>query len=162
MIWIMVGPVIIFVNTENNKYSVGLPGIFKASVVPNEELFIVKGSVFFIPYRYNPFGRKRRKPQKPKEKTIKRKSFMKLSEGLGLGRNIIHAFRIRKLHMNIDTDDYTMNAWLIPVFSAANSENIRLRANFDGNTSMLLDLRTRLGALLWAFIKTKYKSMLHQ
>jgi len=87
---------------------------------------------------------------------------MKLSEGLGLGKNMLHAFRIRKLDMDIDTNDFTLNAWLIPAFAAANSENIRLRANFEGNNTMLLDLRTRLGAVLWAFIKTKYKSMLNQ
>ena len=162
LIWILLGPVLIFVNTESNKYSVGLPGIFKASLVPNEELFIVRGSVFFIPYRFNPFGRKKKKPRKPKEKKTKRKRSLKLSEGLGLGRNIMHAFRIRKFHMDIDTNDFTLNAWLIPAFSAVNSENIRLRANFEGNNTMLLDLRTRLGAVLWAFIKTKYKSMLNQ
>ncbi len=79
-----------------------------------------------------------------------------------MGKNLLHAFRIRKLHLNIDTDDYALNAWLIPVFSAVNSENIRLQANFEGDASMQLDLRTRLGALLWAFLLTKYNSMLNQ
>ena len=162
LLWILLGPIIIFVNTENNKYSVGLPGIFKVSAVPNEELFIVKGSVFFIPYRFNPFGRKRKKPRKPKEKTKAKKRSFKLTEGWELGKNIMHAFRIRKLHMDIDTDDFTLNAWLIPAFSTVNSENIRLQANFEGRASVLLDLRTRIGDVLWALIKTKYKSLLNQ
>jgi len=81
---------------------------------------------------------------------------------MNMGRNILHAIRVRKLHLNIDTNDFTLNAWLIPVFSAVNSENIRLQANFEGEASLLLDLRTSLGALLWAMIKTKYKSMLNQ
>ena len=160
--WILLGPVIIFVNTEKNKYSVGLPGIFKASIVPNEELFIVKGSVFFVPYHFNPFDRKRKKPRKPKEKSSAKKRSINLKGGWKLGRNVMHAFRIRKLYMDIDTDDFTLNAWLIPAFSAVNSENIRLQSNFEGKASMLLDLRTSFGAVLWAFIKTKYKSLLNQ
>lgn len=162
LLWVLLGPIILFVDTEGNKYSVGLPGIFKVSVVPTEELFIIRGSVFFIPYRFNPFGRKRKKQRKAKEKTRAKKRSFKLTEGLDLGKNILHAFRIRKLHMDIDTNDFTLNAWLIPAFSAVNSENIRLQANFEGRASVLLDLRTRIGAVLWAFIISKYKSMLNQ
>jgi len=61
---------------------------------------------------------------------------------------MLHAMRIRKLHLDVDTDDFTLNAWLIPVFSAVNSENIRLQENIEGNATLLLDLRTRSGALI--------------
>jgi len=153
LLWIMLGPVTIFINTGEGRYSVALPGIFRASAIPAGELFMIRGSVFFIPYRFNPFDRKRKKQ--------KRRSSISPG-GMNLGRNMLQAFRIRKLHLNIDTDDFTLNALLIPVFSAVNSDNIRLQANFEGEASMLLDLRTRIGALLWAIIKTKYKSMLNQ
>ena len=154
LLWILLGPVIIFVNTESKSYSLVLPGIFKAKVAPAADLFMIRGSIFFIPYRFNPFQKKRKKTGK--------KRAIRPSEGLSMGKNLLHAFRIRKLHLNIDTDDYALNAWLIPVFSAVNSENIRLQANFEGNASLLLDLRTSLGALIWAFLKSKYNSMLNQ
>jgi hypothetical protein len=162
LMWLLLGPVIIFVNSEENTYSVVLPGFVKASVVPENGLFIIRGSIFFIPWRFNPFGRKSKKNLDQKEKSPRKKRSLKLRGGMNMGRNILHAFRIRKLHLNIDTDDFTLNAWLVPVFSAVNSENIRLQANFEGEATLLLDLRTRLGALLWAMIKTKYKSMLNQ
>ncbi len=162
LLWLLLGPVIIFVNTEKDAYSVALPGIVKASVYPKDGLFLIKGSVFFIPYRFNPFGRRSKKSLKQKEKSPRKKRSFKLRGGMNMGRNILHAIRIRKLHLNVDTNDFTVNAWLIPVFSAVNSENIRLQANFEGEASLLLDLRTSLGALLWAMIKTKYKSMLNQ
>ncbi|MFO7669171.1 MAG: hypothetical protein R6W31_05900 [Bacteroidales bacterium] len=162
LLWIMLGPVIIFINTGEGRYSVALPGIFRASVIQAEEWFMVRGSVFFIPYRFNPFGRKRKKQKDQLKKSPRKKRSLMSPVGMNLGRNMLQAFRIRKLHLNIDTDDFTLNAWLIPVFSAVNSDNIRLQANFEGEASMLLDLRTRMGALLWAIIKTKYKSMLNQ
>jgi len=72
-------------------------------------------------------------------------------------RGAMRAFRIRRLEADIDTDDFTMNAWLVPVFSAVNQENIRLQVNFEGHQSLLLDLRVTLGALLWSIIRTKYR-----
>jgi len=160
LLWILFGPVIIFVNTESKRYSVTLPGIFNARVIPSADLFKIRGSVFFIPYRYNPFHKKPKKPEE--EKPARKKRSFKLSDGMPLGKSIMHAFRIRKLHLNLDTDDFALNAWLVPVFSAVNSENISLQANFEGDISLQLDLRTRLGAVIWAFIKTKYNSMLNQ
>lgn len=158
----MLAPVIIFLNTAEGSYFITLPGIFKASVVPDDDLFMIRGSVFFIPYHYHPFGRKNEKQKAEEEKSPRKKRSFKLRGGMKMGREILHAFRIRKLHLNIDTDDFTLNAWLIPVFSAVNSENIRLQANFEEETSMLLDLRTSLGALLWAVVKTKYNSRFNQ
>ena len=162
LLWILFGPVILFVNTEDKRYSLVLPGIFRASAVPSDDLFFIRGSVFFIPYRFSPFKRKKRKGQERREKPLREKRGFKPLEGINMGRNFLHAFRIRKLHLDIDTDDFTLNAQLIPVFSAVNSENIRLQANFEGKASILLDLRTRLGALMWAFIKIKYKSKFNQ
>ena len=73
-------------------------------------------------------------------------------------RGAFHAFRIRNLEADIDTDDFTLNAWLVPVFSSVNGGNIQLQVNYEGYQSLLLDLRVTLGALLWIIIKTKYKS----
>jgi hypothetical protein len=84
---------------------------------------------------------------------------MTLSWGIKMGRDVMHSFRIRRMRLNIDTDDFMLNVQLVPVFSAINSQNIRMQVNFEGNASLLLDLRTRLGALLWAFTRNKYKSM---
>jgi len=162
LLWLLLGPVIIFVDTDENTYSAALPGIVKASLVPKDDLFMIRGSVFFIPYHFNPFGKRSKNSLKQKERPLRKKRSFKLRGGMKMGRNLLHAFRIRKLQLNIDTNDFTLNAWLIPVFSAVNSENIRLQANFEGEATLLLDLRTRMGALLWAMIKTKYKSMLHQ
>ena len=160
--WILRVPVIIYVNTECNSYSLALPGIFHARLVPASEFFTIRGSVFFIPYHLNPFQNKRNKKKVQKEKSSKKKRPFSASKGLSLARNMGHALRIRKLHLDIDTDDYTLNAWLIPVFSAVNTENIKLQANFEGNASMLLDLRTSIGALIWAFLKSKYNLMSNQ
>jgi hypothetical protein len=162
LLWIMLGPVIIFLDTQDNCYNLNLPGIFRAAVVPSGELFHIRGWVFFIPFRFDPFRSKKRRRKKiawESGKSRPKKRSMTLSWGIKMGRDVMHSFRIRRMRLNIDTDDFMLNVQLVPVFSAINSQNIRMQVNFEGNASLLLDLRTRLGALLWAFTRNKYKSM---
>ena len=161
LLWLLLGPVILFLNTDTNRYHVALPGIFKVAVVPTPELFHIRGWIFFVPFRYHPFkarkDKKKEKPVRPKKK----KKRPKLSGNTRMIAGAIRSVRIRRLHLDIDTDDFILNAWLVPVFTYVNSENIRMTANFEGRASLLLDLRVRLGTLLWIVIRNKYKSIIN-
>lgn len=158
MLWLLLVPVIIYTNTQRNRYLVTLPGIFRAIVVPDNGLFRIRAWIFFIPFSFNPFQIQRKKGKgKPKEKKKKKRfsiNFRTIKGALG-------AFRIRKLEADIDTDDFTLNAWLVPVFSAVNGENIQLQVNFEGHQSLILDMRVTLGVLLWTVIKNKYNSTIN-
>ncbi|KPL09192.1 MAG: hypothetical protein AMS26_23190 [Bacteroides sp. SM23_62] len=158
LLWILLGPIILFLNTDTNRYFLVLPGIFKATVVPSTELFHIRGWIFFIPYKYDPFQRKKGKRKRETDQKGRKWGLVKLRGGLQMLADTTHSFRIRKLHLDLDTDDFMLNAWLVPIFSFVNSDNIRMRVNFEGTSSLLLDLRTRLGSLLWIVIKHKYKS----
>ncbi len=157
----MLGPVTLFLNTDTSRYHLVLPGIFKAVVVPSAEIFHIRGWIFFIPFRYNPFLGKREiskgKPKKPGEKW----RLIKFSEGKQIISYAVRSIRIRKLLLDIDTDDFMLNAWLVPAFSMVNSRDVQMRVNFEGTSSLLLDLRTRLGTLLWIVIKIKYRSFIN-
>ena len=158
LFWLLLMPVILYTNTDRNRYLLTMPGIFRAVVVPDGGLFHIRGWIFFIPFKFNPFvQRKRKRKRKPRKK---KKSVWR-SGNLRTMRGALRAFRIRRLEADIDTDDFTMNAWLVPVFSAVNEENICLRVNFEGHHSLLLDLRVTLGALLWNIVKTKYRNTIN-
>jgi len=159
ILWILLVPVIIYLDTARNRYLLILPGMFRAAVVPSEELFHIRGRIFLVPFTVHPFQRKpEKKLEKPAKKPAKKRKKVKISGGLKLAINLLQAIRIRKLLLDIDTDDFMLNARLIPVFSMVNSEYIRLRANFTGTLSLLLDMRIRMGTLLWIFILHKIKS----
>ena len=160
LLWILVAPVIILLDTANNRYLLALPGIFKAMVVPSEHLFHIRGRILFIPFTYNPFLRKpdKKKKDKKDEESTKKRRPKKIFRDLKLVIHILGSLRIRKLKLDIDTDDFILNAWLIPVFSIVDSENIQMRANFEGHASMLLDLRIRIGTILWIYIMNRIKS----
>jgi hypothetical protein len=159
MAWTLFGPVIIYLKTETNRYQLMLPGIFKAVIVQTDELFHIRGWIFFIPYRFDPFTgskwRKKRKAGHPDER-----KWPELRSGnIQMMIDAFRSFRIRKLHLDLDTEDFVLNAWLVPAFTLINTDQIQLKVNFEGTSSLVLDLRTRLGSLLWIFIKNKYKSV---
>ena len=158
LLWVLLVPVIIYTNTHRNQYLVTLPGIFRAVVVPHNGLFRIRIWIFFFPFSFNPFQVQRKKREsKPKVKKKKKR----FSGNFRMIKGAMCAIRIRQLKADIDTDDITLNAWLVPVFSAVNGENIQLQVNFEGHQSLVLDLRVTLGALLWSVIKTKYNSTIH-
>ena len=154
LLWILFAPVIVYLKTETNRYQLMLPGIFKAVVIPTEDLFHIKGWIFFIPYKFNPVKQRKRKVRKTSGQSRERKGLKKRSREIQMIPDLFRSFRIRKLHLDLDTDDSIMNAWLVPVFSIVNTQNIQVRVNFEGISSLTLDLRTRLGSLLWIFIRT--------
>jgi hypothetical protein len=165
MAWILFGPVIIYLATDNKSYRISLPGIFNASIVPAEGLFHIRGWILFIPYRFNPITVGKGRFGKKAGRTGEKPGRFPGKKGLDLGflnsrlvPDILRSFRIRKLYLDLDTDDFILNAWLVPVFSHVNSGNVRLRTNFEGRSSLVLDLRTRMGLLLWAGIRNKYRS----
>ena len=158
LLWFLLVPVILYTNTNRSRYLLTLPGIFRAIVVPEKGLFHIRGWILFIPFKFNPFKpKKKKKREKPKKK----KKLKWRGGYFQMMRGALRAFRIRRLEADIDTDDFTLNAWLVPAFSRINGENISLQINFEGHQSLVLDLRVTLGALLWMIIKAKYKSFIN-
>jgi hypothetical protein len=158
LLWVLFVPVIIYTNTARNMYHLKLPGIFKVILTPERDLFVIRGRIFVIPFKFDPFQQKKEKRGGKSRDKKKRKWQI---SNLGTFADMLHTFRIKKLEANIDTDDFTLNAWLVPAFSMINGENIRLQVNFAGHQSLLFDVRVTLAALLWTIISFKYKSFIN-
>ncbi len=152
LFWLMLMPVILYADTTRNRYVLTLPGVIKIRLVPSETLFYLRAWIFFIPFRFDPF--QARKGKKPREKKKKRRRSSFKVGGLG---PVLGAIRIRKLKLDVDTEDFSLNAWLIPALSLANGGNIDMQVNFLGKLSLVLDLRTRIGTLLWNYSRYRYQ-----
>jgi hypothetical protein len=161
LLWFLMGPVILYLDTDTSRYHLALPGIFKAAVVPSTEVFYIRVWIFFIPFRIHPFKSKTRKRKKKPRKPGRKWRLRRFTGGRQMASSVIRSLRVRKLLLDIDTDDFMLNSWLVPAFSMLNSGNIQMRVNFEGSSSLMLDLRTRIGTLLWIVILTKYKSLLN-
>ncbi len=154
--WLLLGPVILRLNSDRNQYQLMLPGVIKASVVPSQDLIHIKGWIFFVPFRLDLSNLMRGRGKKRGAKDKKRKKTRKRSESLRMIRSIPDAFQVKRLWLDLDTDDFMLNVWLIPSFSALNTHrNIQMQVNFEGHLFVDLDLRTRIASLLWMIIKNK-------
>jgi len=154
--WMLLGPVLLRLNTERNLYQLMLPGVIKAIVVPTQGTIYIRGWIFFIPFRTDLSKIGRGKGKKQGENKKKKKRARKKRGTIRMIRAVPGAFRVRRLWLDLDTDDFIWNAWLIPVFSTLNNErNIRMQVNFEGNLFMDLDLQTRIASLLWVILRNR-------
>ena len=158
ILWILLVPVMILVHTDAGRYTLSLPGLFTARAVTGEDFFLIKGWILLIPYRFNPFKKRKQKRKKKEAPGEKKKRFKFPKGGAGMAIDAVRTIRVKKLELDLDTDDFLLNAWLVPVFSVINLPNTRLHVNFKGESTFLLDMRIRLGALIWVFIRNRYKS----
>ena len=154
--WIMLAPIVLIIHTERDRYQLMLPGVIKAGLVYRDGLLHIKGWFFFIPFRFHPMRMRRKKKEKKNQVPKKRKKSNNRKVPVRSMKEALGAFRIKKLHMDIDTDDFMLNAWLVPAFSAVNNgRNVQMQVNFEGYLFMDLDLRTRIISLLWVIIKNR-------
>jgi len=155
-LWLLFGPVVIQADTENSNYRASLPGVFSVRIISVEGLFNLRFRIFFFPFTIDPF-RAGKKEKKEKKTERKRKNRNRKIDARKLLKKSGRVLKVKKLKMDVDTDDVVLNAWLIPAFSVVNNQNIHLQANFEGRMYFLMDLRTRIGSLLWLMATTRKK-----
>jgi len=153
LLWMMFVPVIIFINTDRDRYLLTLPGIFRAVLVPTPDFFYIRLWVFFLPIKIDPLKIKKRKKGKAENQVKSKKKSSKRFGNINIIQPAIQTFRIRKLWLDIDSNDFLLNAALVPAFSMVNHGNILMQVNFDGNLFLHLETRARIGSLLWILFK---------
>jgi len=146
-----------FVNTDTEKYSLRIPGIFKLALISDEDLFHLRVRILFIPFRIDPIKFAGRK-------TDKSNRFKKPATGNLLYRfkalnEVRKSFRIKFLYLDIDTGDYIYNSFLVPALMAVRTDKFQVYINYEERYSLRLDLRNRLASLLWIGIKYQYRSI---
>ena len=158
ILWLLLAPVIIIIHTETRRYTLYMPGLFRAEAVTGNGLFLIRGRILFVPYRFNPFARRKKKSRKKEVPRERRKKFKWPRGGLSLARDAFRTIHVKKLELDIDTDDFLLNAWLVPFFSMVQGNQATMRVNFEGYNALQLDVRVRMGGLLWAVIRNRIKA----
>lgn len=72
-----------------------------------------------------------------------------------LGRNMLRSFKIKRLHIWWDSDDFIWNAQVYPLAHFVNMLGIgKVWINFTGRRDLALTVENRLGRMLWAVLQT--------
>lgn len=150
----LVVPVIVEFNSESGTLSIG-QRFTLSMVLMIEEGFSVMVKVFGLKLKTS--GRKKPK-KKAREKRKKTKVRMPGSKRVLL-KGIVKSVTIRKLHLDIDTDDVVLNAQLIPLayFLTNRASNRRFNINFQGVVLVQFILEIRLYLILIALAKSSLK-----
>lgn len=151
-------PIEVIVDTENDVYRVQWRGIFGLRALPESTRWRFYFKVFFIEKEWRRDTEadvaKPKKPSPKKAGRKKRKSSMSLKQVWQLVKNMLRSVEVRRCYIALDTDDYTRNAFLFPVFFLLSNSRRQLIINFNGMQVIQLHLQTRLYRVAGAFLRT--------
>ena len=152
ILWLLLAPISIKIDTWHQDYAVRWQGIGGVRVLLIENELVLLLRLFFWQKAFYPL-RGSKKPSKPSAQ----KSGAKTQRKRGifswkLAKRVLRTFRVKQFKLELDTDDYVVNAFLYPVFYFLNSPKRQLSVNFEGRTNLLLHIENRLSRIIGAFI----------
>jgi len=152
---LLFSPIVFVVDTSNNEYHLNLSGFFGIGIVRSEETWRMKFKILFLTFTINPLQKgSTKKIKKTKFKKKNTRAMINLQKHLPLVRKTVKAISIKKLYVNIDTNDYPLNAQLMAITPYINQNNIFLNINFENRNSCDFKAITYLYKLIGVAITT--------
>jgi hypothetical protein len=156
---VLLAPFRLIVDSRQQVFRFNWQPIGMAQLQMTDDDFVIRFKLFFWGMERSLFklissSKKQAEKEKPKAKTKKKKSSKK---GFRFIKTRIipvwKSFKLEKLRLQLDTDDYCRNAYLAPVFHLlSNGKNRQLSVNFSGETELILIVQNRLIRILKAII----------
>ena len=118
LFWVLVAPLIIRIDTKQQVYELRLASIGHANVLFENYKIIIALQIFFIRKIIQIDIFKTAKPKKEGELKVKKKRSKSVSwKKMWLKtKRVFQSFELKKLWINIDTNNYYYNAFFIPHF----------------------------------------------
>jgi len=161
LISLLILPLEVLLDTQNNVYRIRNIVVFSIRYIPGDDLGKLGIRILFVPFKLRvtkiiqrigketvkePKARKTKKVSRNNRRTVKW-SFEKV-------KRIIRAVSVKRLHAQLDTGNFPLNARLIPVTTQlSNSDKIDLNINFDGNNHLFLKIHQIPIQLIIAILK---------
>ena len=150
------------INSDSHIYQIILNRHVGVSALWLQEELVMQFQFYLFKKRFYPFRKKvgkEGKPGKVEKDNIKVKKVYYSKVSMKLFIEMIQTFRLRKLKINVDTDDYVLNAYLYPIFNLLSKKNKQLSINYNGNFELVMDLRFNAFRILKTFVIYKLKSI---
>jgi len=149
-------PVEVEVDTNTDVYRICWKGIFGLRAEPGEDRWRLFFQIFFVEKEWRPGATKKpvKKPEPSKPARKKQKQPLSPRRAWQLFKNMLHVVELRHCRISWDTDDYTRNAVLFPLFFLLSKGKRRLAINFNGRQELQFLLQTRPYRLAGAVLRT--------
>ncbi|NNL07654.1 MAG: hypothetical protein HKP38_00365 [Croceitalea sp.] len=153
--WMLWTPLVLNIDTVQQRYYLKLTGVVKASLEPHaQKVARLRIDVLFFHF-YVDFLQNLGKPSTKKledaKKPSKRRFKLNLNQMLALWRS----FTLKRFYLNMDTGDVVLNAQLYPIFFFLDRRYGGFHINFEDRNQMVLQLENRPIRLLKIFINSK-------
>ena len=153
---ILMIPLSLRIDTERGIYQFNAGGVFLCRIlgIPGDILlqFRLMGftwSKSLMQALLTP--RAEKKEQKKEKPKGKKRRGMKMS--LRKIRAILRSFRIKQFDLDLDTDNYRLNAYLFPIFFFLNGRRGNWSVNYNGNVRFKLHVVNRPVRVLYALLR---------
>ena len=148
--WLLVAPMRIEVDSQQQHVKFQWWGIGHARLFLLNNELLLRARIGPWVHTWHPMRWKRasRKTRKQSKKDHQRKRSMSLQRI----KKILRSFSLNVLKLDLDTDDYVMNGYLYPLFAMIKRPNRQLQINYNGTTTLYVQLENRGYRLLRAFI----------
>jgi hypothetical protein len=151
--FLLLTPLVIEVDSIRSKYRVSYRGIATADLLFKDGRLFLHLWVLGWNRTIDPFVSKKKDVVVRQEALPKRKRrHLKIETVMKKGWAVLRSFRIKHFYVNIDTDDYRVNAWLYPLAILLTKERRTFRINFNGDTVIRFRIENRLGNMLLALV----------
>jgi hypothetical protein len=147
---LLIAPMQLVIDSNRNLFGLQWKTIGAAKVFLAKDDIILRTRLFFWQKDWHPLQWKPAKKKPKKKKPAKKKknwlSFRRV-------KRLLRSFRVKKLLINIDTDDYVVNSYLYPLFYLLDRSQESLHINYEGEFDCQLTVENRgyriLNALLF-------------
>lgn len=144
-------PVTGCIDTISNQYYIKIHGLARANLEGDmSEIVRIRFIVLFFHFYLYPLRKKKSK----QKKTNKDEGKLKLKKHMPFKKmfRIIRTFKITRFFLDIDTDDYSLNAKLYPLFTLLNYHGGNCNINFQGRNQLVIYVRNRPIHIIKSFI----------
>jgi hypothetical protein len=159
--YVLLAPMRLFIHTENDEIGVSLGAVIKGELIWNEgeggpiidlRLPFLRRRIYLLSWAefQTPNGTDSnliRDEQKRKKSS--KKQVLPLHKMLA----VVKSCKVREFQLNLDTDDFCLNAQLFPVFYLASLRGTQVDINFCGKNNLDLVIENRLFNMILHFIK---------
>lgn len=142
VIYLLLVPIILLVDTNSNEYYLRLWGLAKANLEFDEKkLLRICLKVFFLRFYFYPFLSGK---SKKKKRTIRKEQKRSLSKkNIGKSLRVLQTFKVKRFFIDMDTGNCISNAKLYPVFAFLNYHIGHFNINFEGRNELALHIQNR-------------------
>lgn len=148
ILWILFTPIVLQIDTLRGLYWVQWRGIasLRFNIQDDEPILSLRVWFWKKDFRLLASLSKSRKPNA--EKKAKKRKARKKRNWKRLGLRLLQSFKVTEFDLKLDTDDYVLNSYLYPVFHLLNSKSLQISINYQGESSLQLQIENRLIRLL--------------